>query len=94
MIGLKIQFDRNLKEKTNPTKFKCGLERLQRNLKRTDVMKKKNVLAFSTNQSRISEKQEVSEGDCNKVRRIYKRIHSHFASCVGKDKAMFFNQRL
>ena len=59
MISLKIQFDRNLKEKKkNPTKFKCGFERQQRNLKRTDLLKKKNVLAFSTDQSGISEKQE------------------------------------
>lgn len=64
--------------------------RQQRDLVRTDLMKKKNVLAFSTDQSKISEKQEVSEGNCNKVKRVYKRIHSHFESCVGKDKMIFF----
>lgn len=82
------------KKKKNPTKFKCGYERQQRNLKRTDLMKKKNGLAFSTNQSGISEKQEVSEGNCNKVKRVYKRINSHFESCVERDKVIFFYMRL
>lgn len=91
LIGLNIQFDRKLKEKKNPTKFEWGLERQQRDLKRTDLMKKKrNVLAFSSNQSRISEKQEISEGHCNKIKRVDKRIHSHFESCVGKDKVVMF----
>lgn len=89
-FSLKIQFDSNLKGEKNPTKFKCGLERQQRDLKRTDLMKKENVLAFSTDQSRISGKTEVSKGNCNKVKRVYKRIHSHFESCVGKDKVIFF----
>lgn len=95
MIILKIQFDRNLKEeeKKNPRKFKCGFKRQQRNLKRIDLMKKKSGLAFSTDQSGISENQEVSEGNCSKVKRVYKRINSHFESCVGRDKMVFFYVR-
>lgn len=77
-------------KKKKLTKLKCGLEKQQRDLKRTDLMKKKNVLAFSTIQSRITENQEVSEGNCNKVKRFYERIHSYFESCVGKDKVIFF----
>ena len=53
-------------------------------------MKKKNGLAFSTDQSGISENQEVSEGNCSKVKRVYKRINSHFESCVASDKMVFF----
>lgn len=56
-------------KKKNPTKFICGSKRQQRNLKRTDLLKKKNVLAFSTDQSGINEKQEVSEGNCSKVKK-------------------------
>ena len=56
-------------------------------------MKKKNGLAFSTDQSGISENQEVSEGNCSKVKRVYKRINSHFESCVGRDKMLFFYVR-
>lgn len=71
-IGLKFQFDRDLKEKKNPPEFKYGLGRQQRDLKRIDLMKMKNVLASSTDQSGIIEKQEISEGNFNKVKRLCK----------------------
>lgn len=93
MIGLKFQFDRDLKEK-NPPEFKYGLERQQGDLKRKVLMKMKNVLASSTDQSGIIEKQEISEGNCNKVKGCIKIIHDHFKSCVGKDKVIFFYLRL
>lgn len=72
-IGLNFQSDRKLKEEDKKiAKFRCGSERQQRDLWRTDLMRKKNVLLFSTGQSRISEKQEVSEGNSNKAKSVYK----------------------
>lgn len=70
-FSLKIQFDSNLKKK-NPTKFKYGLERQKRDLKRTDLMKKKNVLAFSTDQSGISEKQKSPKETATKEKGFIK----------------------
>lgn len=85
LIGLNFQSDRKLKEKgkKNLAKFRRGSERQQRDLQRTDLMRKKNVIVFSTDQSRISEKQEVSEGNSNKAKRVYKGYRAIWRVVLG-----------
>lgn len=53
-------------------------------------MRKKNVLVFSTDQSRISEKQEVSEGKSNKEKRVYKGYRAIWRVVLGRIWVIFF----
>lgn len=85
LIGLKFQLDRKVKEeKKYLSKFRRGSEKQQRDLRGTDLMRMENVLVFSTDQCRISEKQEISEGNSSKATRVYKGYRAIQRAVLGQ----------